>query len=259
MSKQLIAMISPKDKSTDQIYKEAKQALNTFNKTEKKTKLMKRLRMAVIFVILLLLSGVLFFAISTISYQRLVNEGSILEDNQCLMVNPEIIKRRNSYIKLIQIMKTGGSKEEYQTEQQNYKDLSSTYVRVQEIWLKQQKKYLNRGDYLLFAPKEIKAAGMAQYTSREAQMKSIIAMLALYDTTDQKKQKELNQTIINERMKQDKADREFNQLWETKPSFDLRRRFINVPESTCPVENFDIPDTTDLFSPEVPIQSGPVS
>lgn len=257
--KKLITMISTQNKSTDQIFIEAKQALNKFNREEKKVKIMKRLRVAVIMVILLHLSGILLFAGSTIAYQRLVNEGSALADNQCLMVNPEIIKRRNSYIKLVQIMKTNGSKEEYQAEVQNYKDISSAYVHTQSIWLKQQKKYLNRWDYQLFAPPEVIVAGMAQYESRMAEMKAIIAMLTLYDTTDKKQQKELNQTIINERMKQDKADKEFNQLWETKPSFDLRRKFIKIPESTCPEENFDIPDTIDIFSPEVPIQSGPIS
>jgi len=211
------------------------------------------------YLIAIVLFILLMFIVSTIAYQRLVNEGSALADSQCLLVNPAIIDRKNSYIRILNITKNNGTQEEFWEEQMKYKELSKLFVRLQEIWLKQQKKYIERWDYLLFVPAQIKAAGSAQYKSRAANTAITSALAEMYDAPDINEQKKLFKIVIDETKKRNEADNEYNKLWQTPLKFDLRTRFIRVPKSTCPQENLNIPDVIDSFSTPKPIQSGPVT
>lgn len=202
----------------------------------------------------------LYFGISIYIYQQLVNEGSVIADKQCLNVNPLIIQRKNSYTETIRIAKANGSEKDYWKEQENYIDISRKYIKAQQTWLKEQNAFINRADYKLFIPKVIQKAGLLQYQSREADMKSTIAVTEMFKSLkDTNKQKELVTIIVNEKKKQEEAEDKLDKIWKSKSNFDIRVRFIRVPNTKCTKENLDIPEVPNIFAPPSQIYSGPWS
>lgn len=203
---------------------------------------------------------IIIFCLSTFKYQQLVNEGSVIADKQCLNVNPLIIQRKNSYTETIRIAKANGSEKDYWKEQERYLAISKKYIQAQQGWLREQKAFMNRADYKLFIPQIIQKAGILQYQSREADLKSTIAVTEMFRSlTDTNKQKELATTILKEKKKQEMAEAELDQIWKSKSNFDIRARFIRVPQTKCPKENLEIPEVPNIFAPPSQIYSGPLS
>ena len=210
-------------------------------------------------IAVLMLFVVLCFIISTFAYQRLVNEGSIIADKQCLKVNPLIIERKNSYIKSVKIVFAKGSEGDYMNEFNNYMDISKKYIEEEAGWLREQEQFMNKWDYNFFLPPEIKAEAQLQYTLREADMKGTQAIIDMYKTTDPNRQKEYIKIVIDQTKIANEADKKSDILWKTKPKFDPRVRFVKVPPTKCPKKNFDIPNVMDFLTPPKPIRSGPVT
>jgi hypothetical protein len=192
-------------------------------------------------------------------YQRLANEGSMIADKQCINVNPLIIERKNSYIKAMRIILDKGSEEDYLNEMKHYLDVSNKYINEQAKWLKEQNSYMNRLDYQLFSPKEIKKLTLFQYRSREADMKGTKAMVAMMKTTDVNRQKEYAKIVVDQAKIATEADKELEQIWKKGMPNDLRVRFIKIPPSKCPEENLNIPNVPDLLLPQKQVNYRPVS
>jgi len=220
--------------------------------------------MKIIKTIVIVLGGLILLAIGvftlfTLTYQRITNEGSMIADKQCLNVNPLIIERKNSYIKSTTLMLAGGDPKEYWAEQERYVALSKKYMAAQDAWLQEQKQLMDRWDYQLIVPQHVKDAFRYQYISREADMEGARALVQIFASVgDQERQKQLAQIILDEHKKQDAADKAYSLIWDTAPKNDIRMRFIKIPQTTCPAENFNIPDTDDLFKPKVPAGDGPL-
>lgn len=210
-------------------------------------------------IAVLILFIVLCFTISTLAYQRLMDESAVITDKQCMKVNPLIIKRKNSYIKSMKIVFAKGSEEDYMNELNNYMDISKKFIEEETNWLLEQERFMNRWDYNFFLPSEVKAAAQLQYTSREADMRGTQAIIDMYKTTDLNRQKEYTKIVIDQTKIADEADKKSDILWKTKPKFDPRVRFVKVPPTKCPKKNFNIPDVQDFLTPPKPIRSGPVS
>lgn len=210
-------------------------------------------------IAVLMLFVVLCFTISTLAYQRLMDESAVITDKQCMKVNPLIIERKNSYIKSMKIIFTRGNEDDYMREINKYMDISKKYIEEETNWLLEQERFMNRWDYKFFLPPEVKAAAQLQYTSREADMSETQAIIDMYKTTDVNRQKEYTKIVIDQTKIANEADKKFDLLWKTKPKFDPRVRFVKVPPTKCPKENFDIPNVMDFLTPPKPIRSGPVS
>ena len=219
-----------------------------------------KLKKLVVIISLSFISLIIIFCLSTFKYQQLVNEGSIIADKQCLNVNPLIIQRKNSYTETIRIAKLNGSEKDYWKEQERYLTISKKYIQAQQAWLREQKAFMNRADYKFFIPKVIQEAGLLQYQSREADMKSTIAVTEMFKSlTDTNRQKELVTIIMNEKKKQEAAEAELDKIWKSKSNFDIRVRFIRVPKTKCPKENLNIPEVPNIFAPPKQIFRGPWS
>jgi len=210
-------------------------------------------------ILIIFLFITLSFAISTLIYQKLVNEESIIADKQCMKVNPLIIERKNSYIRAMKILLDKGNEEDYMSELNKYMDISNKYIKEQTKWLEEQKIYMNKWSFKFFLPGEVKMATQLQYTSREADTTSTKAIVDIYNTTDPIRQKEYVKIVINQTKIANEADKKSDLLWNTKPKFDLRVRFVKVPPTKCPKENFNIPDVVDFFSPSKQINFGPIT
>ncbi len=81
------------------------------------------------------LFGIGLFVFPTWKYQQLINEGSVIADEQCLKVNPLIIARKNSYINSMKILQASGSAQDYWTETDKYLDISKKYILAEDSWL----------------------------------------------------------------------------------------------------------------------------
>jgi hypothetical protein len=150
----------------------------------------------------------------------------------------------------MKILQASGSEEDYMKETNNYFAVAQKYVDAQGLWLKDQKAYMDRWDFKFFIPSPIRDGAQAQYTSREADVKSTKVLIELFGTKDIERQKELSQVVMEQTKKSKEADDEYNRIWDSPREFDFRTRFTKVPESKCPPENFDIPDVPDLLNPK---------
>lgn len=207
------------------------------------------------------LIGLGLFIFSTWKFQQLIDEGSVIADEQCLKVNPLIIERKNDYLASMGVIIASGSAEKYWAETNKYLEVSKKYTEAQKSWLAHQKAYMDRWDFNFFIPTYIREATKAQYNSREAQMKStkgIVELFETYNKIDLEHQKTLSDSILEETKKSQDADDEYNRIYEaSQGKFDLRNNFTTVPQSKCPPENFNIPDVRDLFNPKpVPTNYG---
>lgn len=225
----------------------------------KNHKKFKKIALIICIPVILAISYSIF---SITQYQRLVNEGSELADNQCLKVNPVIIARKNSYIKSIQALKDNNYKE-YEKQTDSYFMESKQYVALQSEWLDTQKKYIDKWDFQYFNPSYIKTAAKYQYDSRKADMESTKLLIDSYEVTQLNKS--LSEELALKSMEKIKIrndlDKKYSDIWDNPGKLDWRTRFIKVPASKCPDENFNIPDVEDFLNPKsVPSNLGqPVS
>lgn len=213
-------------------------------------------KVRIIFFAVLLALGL--FVFSTWKYQQLINEGSVIADEQCLKVNPLIIARKNSYVNSMKILQASGSAEEYWTETDKYLAISKKYIEAENTWLANQKNYMESSDTKTYVPAYIREAGQLQYESRVADVKATSAVVEFFETykkIDTAKQKILSDTIMNETKKSNYLNDEYSKMYDhPQRTFDLRDYFTSVPQTKCPEENFNIPDVPNLLvPPTVPV------
>lgn len=210
---------------------------------------LKRVKAALLVICLIL--G--YFVFSTWKYQQLINEGSIIADEQCLKVNPLIIARKNSYVNSMKILEASGSAEEYWTETDKYLAISKKYIAAEDAWLSTQKAYMDSQDTNTYVPAYIRNAGQLQYDSRVADVKATSGIVELFETyknLDTTRQQALSDTILNETKKSNDLNYAYNEAYDhPKRTFDLRDYFTSVPESKCPPENLNIPDVNEMLNP----------
>ncbi len=194
-----------------------------------------------------------WFVFSTWKYQQLINEGSVIADQQCLKVNPLIIARKNSYINSMKILQASGSAQDYWTETDKYLAISKKFIEAENAWLAAQKNYMESSETKTYVPAYIRSAGQLQYDSRVADVKDTAAVVEFFETyqkIDTAKQKVLSNTITNETKKSNDLNDEYNKVYDhPQRTFDLRDYFTSVPQTKCPEENFNIPDVPNLLAP----------
>jgi len=189
-------------------------------------------------------------------YQRLVNEGSVIADAQCLTVNPIIIGRKNHYLNSLEAAQNNDMAR-YEGETTAYLERSRQYVEEQTEWLETQHSYMNKWDFQFFLPGYMKQAAQYQYDSRKADAESTTLLIEAFEVSElnQSLSEELTQKSMEQVKMRNDAEEKYNALWDNTGRLDWRTRFIKVPESTCPDENFEFPDVEDF----TPSTNSPVS
>jgi hypothetical protein len=207
--------------------------------------------------LVIILAGVLFlfgayFVFSILMYQHLVNDGSVLADNQCLKVNPHIIERKNSYIKSMQALKDNDPNA-YEKETENYLSTSRKYVTEQTSWLDTQKKYMSRWDFQYFTPSYMKEAAQHQYNSRKADTESTTFLIEAFEIAPLNTSiaEELSEKSMEKIKVRNEAEKKYDELWDNPGELDWRTRFIKVPDTKCPDENFNFPDVEEFLNPSI--------
>lgn len=202
----------------------------------------------------LLIFGLFVFQIW--KYQDLISAGSMVADQHCLKVNPFVIARKNNYIDSIKVLQASGSVEEYWAQNDKYLDNSKKYIEAEKAWLAAQKTYMDSQDFKTYIPSYIQEAAKYQYESREAEMKStsgIVELFENYKNMDSGKQKALSDTIMEETNKSNEANKVYNKIYnDHQGQMGFKDYFTIVPQSTCPEENFNIPNVNEFLNPPVP-------
>lgn len=204
--------------------------LSTDMVLEKKQKKFDVIKIIVGIIVLtiILFMGYLF------KYQQIVDEGSVLADEQCLNVEPLIKEKKALYDSSLQILDASGSAEEYMTETSRYLGVSTKFIKAQREWLNKQRIFINRWDYKLLVPSYIQELSRLQFISREADVRSQEALEEAFTTSDNKRQLELSNTVIIEADNRNKADEDYNRIWKNYSNkFDIRTYFVNIPTSAC--------------------------
>jgi len=198
----------------------------------------------------LLFVTALYLIGSVVMYQHLVNEGTVLADNQCLKVNPVIIERKDAYLKSMQALKDNNG-DAYVKETENYLTASRKYVSEQTNWLDIQKKYMNRWDFKYFIPSYMKEAAQYQYNSRKADTESTTFLVEAFEIAplNVSISEELSDKSMKKVKERNEAEKNYDELWNNPGKLDWRTRFIKVPESKCPDENFNFPDVDEFLNP----------
>lgn len=191
---------------------------------------------------LLLILVVLSFGAYIIKYQLLVNEGSRLADQHCLVVNPLIIQRKQAYIDLIEITQINPNL--YMEFNNKYLDYSKKYLTAEKQWLKTQDAFMNRWDVKWLVDKNIQAAGALQYKMYLADYQGTDALVKAFETKDPREQERLMKIVAQTGNDAIKAQEAYVKAWDNKPTGFVRNYLIKVPTSKCPAENFDFPDVT---------------
>lgn len=193
---------------------------------------------------------------SLMMYQKLVNEGSVIADVQCLTINPIIIERKSHYLNSLEAAQNNNMAR-YEGETTAYLERSKQYVEEQTKWLETQHSYMNRWDFQFFLPGYMKEAAQYQYDSRKADAESTTLLVEAFEVSElnQSLSEELTQKSMEQVKIRNEAEEKYNALWDNPGRLDWRTRFIKVPESTCPDENFEFPDVEDF----TPSTNSPVS
>lgn len=211
-------------------------------------------KVKIISLTVLAIVGVFVFQIS--KYQNLIKAGSVVADQHCLKVNPLIIARKNNYIDSIKVLQASGSAEEYWAQNDKYLENSKKYIEAEKAWLAAQKTYMDSQDFKTYIPLYIQDAARYQYESREAEMKStsgIVELFENYKDMDAEKQKALSDSIMKETNKSTEANDKYNKIYDDNQGrMGFKDYFTIVPQSTCPEENFNIPNVNEFLNPTAP-------
>lgn len=211
------------------------------------------MRKLLLFAVVLVFLVAGYFVLSIVMYQKLINEGSVLADNQCLRINPIISERKNHYIKSMEALKKNDF-EGYEGETTAYFERSKQYAEEQNKWLEDQKAYMNRWDFNYFLPGYIKTAAQYQYDSRKADTESTALLIDAFEVAElnQSLSEELGQKAVELVKVRNEAEKKYDEIWDNPGKLDWRTRFVKVPESKCPDENFNFPDVEEFLNPSTP-------
>lgn len=209
----------------------------------------KNYKRLVIFIFLLALT---LFSLYVNKYQKLVSEGSYLADEHCIKVNPLIIDRKNKYLDQYNLMLASASAQEVQDAVDKYFKVNQVYLDEEKVWLAKQRKYINSKSFNLLMPSYIKEAANYQYAMYEADYNASLYLFLGFKEEDKNKQLELTNKVVEETAKSKDAGDKYNGVWNReKGRSDWIYRFVKVPLSKCPAENYNIPDIPNPFLPPV--------
>lgn len=187
-------------------------------------------------------------------YQLIVNDGFALSDEHCLKVNPLIIERKNRSSDLVNSIRALSSAETVQKTLESYINSANKYVDAEQDWLGKQEKFLNRWDFKVLAPTQVKKSADLQYKIRVREVFGALILTDVYENRDRSTtEEEKKQASIRNTRKIQELQAEYDKLFLKKASFpDPRFYLIKAPRSKCPPENFKFPVVPDPLAPETP-------
>ncbi|MCL5071329.1 MAG: hypothetical protein M1308_10605 [Actinobacteria bacterium] len=179
-----------------------------------------------------------------------------MADEHCIKVNPLIIDRKNKYQEQWNLILASASATQVEDSVNKYFQASNAFIKEEQGWLANQKRYLNSKAFNLLMPSYIKEAANFQYQMYEADYNSSVYLNQGFKETDKNKQAELGNKVLEETVKSKEAEDKYNAVWEReKGKSDWVHYFIKVPQTKCPKENFDFPNVFNPFVTPIPVNN----
>lgn len=215
---------------------------------------MRKIKLLIIFLFLCLL----LFVLLLVKYQKLANEGSAIEDEHCIKVNPLIIDRKNKYRDEMDLMVASASSELVEKALNAYIASAKGYLKGEEEWLTKDKVFLDSWDFkLLNLPyPEIKKMFTLQHQIYQLEYDGTKIVVEMWKKPRDFKEQIKLVNALNETMKkQDALQEELGRIWENsnnhgnEPRIIIKSLFIKLPLSKCPPENRNIQGVPLILTP----------
>lgn len=185
----------------------------------------RKIILSVIILLIVLFVGYMY------KYQQLVNEGSYLQEERCLALDPLFVQKDQSIQDYTKVYYSTASAEVIQkASDRMIQDFSST-IAISEPWMKKEREYLERWDFKFFIDSKGVDVFNALYDKYMADLNANRAMVNYAkNTTDEK----LRLGVADTMYKQDVAQKKLDEKFEiAKNRFDIRSYFIKVPKLRC--------------------------
>lgn len=177
------------------------------------------------------LLGILLFAGYMYKYQQLVNEGSALAEERCLVINPIIAKKQFAAMQYAEVFSSTASAEVKTSVTENMLKYFKNNITTSDSWMKKQKHFLGRWDFKFFTDDKLADVSYAQYGKYLADLDSNRAMIEYFDKFEDPWYYE---EVLRKIKAQDDTQKILNKKIKIAQNrFDIRYYFIKVPLSKC--------------------------
>lgn len=188
----------------------------------------------IVLVIFIVLIGV---------YSRILqahaDESQRIFDDRCNNVNPVLIKYKQAYLDMVNLMKTDPQpkSEPIINLYNQYLDGIRAYLPLEKSWLEKQRTFVNRWDFQTFEPKYMKDLAIAQTDMYQAYFDHAKSIIDIAD----------NQSTNSATVEKDNlyiaSDKYFRLQDEATNLMDWRKLLWKEPPVNCPEKNLEIPET----------------
>ncbi len=171
--------------------------------------------------------------------QSHANESQKIFDDRCNNVNPILIKYKQAYLDMVNLMKTDPQpkSEPILNLYNQYLGGIRAYLPLEKSWLEKQRVFVNRWDFQTFEPKYMKDLATAQTDMYQAYFNHAKSIIDIAD----------NQATHSATVEKDNlyiaSDRYFKLRDEAIKIVDWRKFLWKMPPVNCPEKNLNIPET----------------
>lgn len=202
-------------------------------------------------VVVILLIGFGFYAYA---YNSLALEGNHIFDERCNKVNPLFIAVQNDYLAFMDYSsgRKQGTADDVAGSLDNYQQSIAAYLPAEKHWLDLENSYINRWDFKLLEPNYIKTPSdyqLKMYQSYYQGYSDVLKVFSGQITGD-----DMMKTIAADNQERDQyTQKYFTSFTVGQQLFDPRKWLVHLPPTTCPPENFNIPDTSHAADTPTPV------
>lgn len=199
---------------------------------------------------------VIFFIFGFIAYlfiyQDIINERVKLEDDHCMMVNPLIIKRKQTYLDSMKALVNNTG--DYLKLNDKYIEVSKRYIAEEDKWLKKDSVMLHNPLVRLLVKKDGYQGALMLHRINELDLINTKIILRLFDEKDLKKQETLGKSIAKNTLELKKLQEDYDRISGVH-NYRWVDYLIRTPQSKCPDANRNIPDVENelrkIMVPEI--------
>lgn len=201
---------------------------------------------------LLLVLLIIGFIAYILVYQHIINDRVTLEDEHCIVVNPLIIKRKQTYLDSMKALVNNTG--DYLKLNDKYIEVSKRYMAEENKWLEKDLVMLHNPLVRLVVKKDGYQGALMLHRINELDLINTKIILSLFEEKDQKEQEILGKSIAKNTIELNSLQKEYDRISGV---HDYRwvDYIIRTPQSKCPDANRNMPDVENelrkIMVPEI--------
>jgi hypothetical protein len=198
-----------------------------------------------------LIMGIVLLGAYLVLYQNVINERVKLEDEHCIVVNPLIIKRKQTYLDSMKALVNNTG--DYLKLNDKYIEVSKKYITEEDEWLKKDSAMLHNPVVRLVVKKDGYQGALMLHRINELDLINTKIILLLFEEKDLKKQETLGKSIAKNTFELNALQKDYDRISGVH-NYRWVDYLIRTPQSKCPLENRNIPDVENelqkIMTPE---------